>query len=170
MVTTNEKQFKRVAFDDFLLIKVKGKRAMLPILVLSHFFSKEGEIDPKERGIGSQQLSIQLEKELLWCYDLGLPFFAQFGEEWPYCNPRVPPIVHFRKFIGLRTRLNLSHLTPSQFFLTRKSQKSKIVIPPFEQQEQFIVKLHYYVIKLLLLFHTECQKNLQNIQPIAFFF
>lgn len=135
MDTTNEKQFKRVAFDDFLPIKVKGKSAMLPILVFSHFFSKEGR--GRERSKGERSwLSVAFHSAgkgiALVATTWVCPFFAQFGEEWPYCSSRVPPIVHFRKITGLRTRLNLSSYTLSSF-LTRKSQKFKIVIPPFVQ-------------------------------------
>lgn len=56
--TTNGKQLKRVAFYDFLSVKVKGRSTVLPTYPDALFFpppkEEEGEKDPKGRGAGSQ--------------------------------------------------------------------------------------------------------------------
>lgn len=133
--------------DHSLSLYLKGTRAVLPVLIFSHFLLQrtKSERDSTGRGVGSQQLSIRLEKELLWLLHLGFAFSCPFLGETALRRSTGAPYCPFWETPRAACTAKPCQLCTLSIFLMKQSQKFKIVVPPFIQQKQFIV--------ITLLFH-----------------
>ena len=116
--------------DHFLSLKVKGKRAVFPILILSRFFSpkeEEGERFKRERS----PLSVAFHSAGKGIALVATAWVCLF---WPILGRGGPTAIHGCPLLSISGNCKTQgQLCTLSNFLMRQSQKFKIVIPPFIQ-------------------------------------